>query len=179
LKEFQKSCAAVADKCAIVIQADGTTTIEDHPSAPTAMLNIKYATGAKEFSSKLLQIKRNGTVCKLYNIPASNAVDALSIRVTNTSRQAGVVKGTLQALDGTTIFTNQDLIPALASNATVRVDAAALKVLAGGTDWTGRAVLTLSSNIKDGSLEVFSLVRNKAGGPLMNLSGGASGNGCD
>jgi hypothetical protein len=165
--------------CPIVIQADGTTTIQENPSSPTATLSIKYTTGTKDSIGKLLKIKRNGTVCKLYNIPASNAADELSIRITNTSNQEGIVKGTLQGLDGTALFTNEDLIPALASKATERIDAAALKTLAGGTDWTGRAVLTISSNIKDGSLEVFGLVRNKAGGPLMNLSAGASGNGCD
>lgn len=165
--------------CPIVIQADGTTTIQENPSSPTATLSIKYNTGTKDSIGKLLKIKRNGTVCKLYNIPASNAADVLSIRVTNTSNQEGIVKGTLQGLDGKALFTNEDLIPALASKATERIDAAALKTLAGGTDWTGRAVLTISSNIKDGSLEVYALVRNKLGGPLMNLSAGASGNGCD
>lgn len=177
LTGLASSCGTTA--CSIIIQADGTTTIQENSSTPTASFSIKYPNGERETSSKLLQIKRNGTVCKLYNIPASNAVDELSIRVTNTSNQEGIVKGTLQSLDGTTLFTNEDLITALAPKQTVRVDAAALKTLAGGTDWTGRAVLTLSSNIKDGYLEAFALVRNKAGGPLMNLSSGATGNGCD
>jgi hypothetical protein len=165
--------------CKIIIEADGTTQIQAQTEAPVATTSLVVSSKARTDSSKLLHIKRNGSVCVLYNIPNTGAVDELSVRVTNMGSKDGVVLASLRGLDGKDIFTNQTLIDALAPNATSRIDAAALKGLAGGTDWSGRAVLTLSSTIPEGGMEVYALVRNKAGGPLMNLSAGASGNGCD
>jgi hypothetical protein len=165
--------------CKIIIEADGSTQIQAQSEAPLATANIVVASKSRSNSGKLLHIKRNGSVCTLYNIPNTAAADDLSVRVTNMGSKEGVVLGTLRGLDGKDIFTNQTLIDTLAPNATTRIDAAALKTLAGGTDWTGRAVLTLSSTIPEGNMEVYALVRNSLGGPLMNLSSGASGNGCD
>jgi hypothetical protein len=132
----------------------------------------------KEANKKLAYIKRNGSVCTLYNIPNAAAVDELSIRLTNTGSKEGGVRGTLYGLDGVPIFNGVVLVDTLLPYTTVRLSADDVKTAAGGTDWAGRAVLTLSSTISEGSLEVFGLVRNKAGGPLMNLSAGATGNGC-
>jgi hypothetical protein len=165
--------------CSILIVADGTTQIEATSEAPQASATLVFNTGERTTLGKLLHIKRNGSVCTLYNIPNSAAVDELSVRITNMSNKEGLVLGSLRGLDGKDIFSAQTLVQALAPNTTVRVDAATLKTLAGGTDWTGRAVLTISSNIPNGNMEAYGLVRNKAGGPLMNLSTGASGSGCD
>jgi hypothetical protein len=165
--------------CNIVIEADGTSQIQQNAEAAIGSATFIVDSKQRTNVGKLLHIKRNGSVCTLYNIPNTAAVDILSVRVTNMSNKEGLVLGTLRGLDGTVIFTNQTLIEALAPNATARVDADALKTLAGGIDWAGRAVLTLSSTIPEGNMEAYGLVRNKAGGPLMNLSAGASGNGCD
>jgi hypothetical protein len=177
LTRLNTSCGS---GCPILIQADGTTVIQDSPEPAMATLTLKYDKGDRTTTSKLAHIRRNGTVCTLYNIPAPGAADTLSVRVTNTSNQAGIVLGTLRALDGSTLFTNAELIPELAPNATARISAEDLEAANGGTGWTGRAVLILSSNIKSGYMEAYGLVRNtQGGGPLMNLSTGASGNGCD
>jgi hypothetical protein len=165
--------------CDIVIEADGTTQIQPNAEAPQASATFIVDSKQRTNVGKLLHIKRNGSVCTLYNIPNSAAVDTLSVRITNMGNKEGVVLGTLRGLDGVEIFSNQILVAALAPNATSRIDAAVLKDLAGGTDWAGRAVLTLSSTIPEGNMEAYGLVRNRAGGPLMNLSAGASGNGCD
>jgi hypothetical protein len=182
-KKLVTTCGDTVSSCDIVVVADGTTPVEDQPEAPTATLNLKYSTGDRTTVSKLLHIKRNGTVCTLYNIPNSAAVDELSVRVTNMGTQDGLVLGTLRALDGTKLFTNKVLAEALTPNSTVRIDAVQLNTLAGGSDttpaWTGRAILTLSSNNAIGNMEAYGLVRNKSGGPLMNISAGASGSGCD
>jgi hypothetical protein len=142
-------------------------------------MSVLYTNGVnKEITKKLAYIKRNGSVCTLYNIPSSAAVDDLSVRVTNTGAKEGTVKAKLYALDGTVLINNETLIDTIKPKETVRLDAAKLTELAGGTVWSGRAVLILLSTIQEGDMEVFGLVRNSAGGPLMNLSTGAQGNGC-
>jgi hypothetical protein len=171
--------AKCSNGCDIIIEADGQTQIQAQAEAPLATANTTIASKTKASTGKLLHIKRNGSVCTLYNIPNTAAVDELSVRITNMGNKEGVVLGTLRGLDGTAIFTNGTLVEALAPNTSTRIDANALKTLAGGTDWAGRAVLTLSSTIPEGNMEAYGLVRNKAGGPLMNLSTGASGDGCD
>jgi hypothetical protein len=176
-KDTAVSSVCIGTGCPIIIEADGTTSIVDAATNPTAVFSIDYADGiSKEVTKKLAHIKRNGSVCTLYNIPSSEAVDELSVRITNTGNKEGNVKAKLYSLTGDVLINNEDLVT-VAPNQTVRVDAAQLTTLAGGTVWKGRAVLTLSSTIKDGDMEVFALVRNRAGGPLMNLSVGAQGNG--
>jgi hypothetical protein len=184
------SGANAEGKVYLVIKADNTTEINAFKEAPQATFVLDFGSGNVDtYSSKLRHIKRNGTVCTLYNIPNPNALDTASIRVTNTSAVEGRVMGTLRALDGTDIFTNKELVATLAPFATVRLGPGDLDPIernqawldAGGADagagWPGRAVLTISSNIQ--SMEVFGLARNKTGGPLTNLSVGGSGNGCE
>ena len=162
----------------IIVKANGTSIINEEGNPPNATFTIKYATDAV-YSGKLRHIERNGMVCKLYNIPNPDATDALSIRVTNKTALTGLVLGTLTAMDTTALFTNETLVEALAPQNTVRlgIDDLVAKLPEGTTGWAGRAVLTLNSDLTD--IEIFGLVRNKAGGPLMNMSLDASGNACD
>ncbi|HIE02497.1 MAG TPA: hypothetical protein EYP59_19805 [Thiotrichaceae bacterium] len=162
----------------IIVKANGTSIINENGNPPNATFTIKYATDAV-YSGKLRHIERNGMVCKLYNIPNPDATDALSIRVTNKTALTGLVLGTLTAMDTTALFTNETLVEALAPQNTVRlgIDDLVAKLPEGTTSWAGRAVLTLNSDLTD--IEIFGLVRNKAGGPLMNMSLDASGNACD
>jgi hypothetical protein len=189
--------AGSASDAKIMIIADGTTEINDFSDPPQATFVIDYGSGNTDpYSKKLRHIKRNGTVCTLYNVPNPNATDEGNIRVTNTSGKEGKLLGTLRALDGTNIFTNKVLLETIGVNETVRLTPAELDAIEkdGGwlidweadtarnptgseSGWPGRAVLTISSNLS--SMEVFGLVRNKAGGPLTNMSVGGSGNGCD
>jgi len=110
--------------------------------------------------------------------------DWVAVRVTNRSAtKAGVVLGTLYDKSGTVLFTNQTLVAELASHATVKLTAKdleeALSTATEGavTSWSGRAVLVVSSDLT--SMEVFGLLRNAAGGSLMNASTGAKGNSCN
>jgi hypothetical protein len=162
----------------IIVKANGTSIINENGNPPNATFTIKYATDAV-YSGKLRHIERNGMVCKLYNIPNPDATDALSIRVTNKTALTGLVLGTLTAMDTTALFTNETLVEALAPQNTVRlgIDDLVAKLPEGTTTWAGRAVLTVNSDLTD--IEIFGLVRNKAGGPLMNMSLDASGNACD
>jgi len=172
----------------ITILADGTTEINDFNDPPEATFVVNYS-GSKQdsFKKKLLHIKRNGTVCSLYNIPNPTAIDAMNLRITNTSSKAGVLRGTLRQMDGTVLFKNELLLgtedapETVAPNQTVRLtqdDIDAVNIAAGNeSGWAGRAVLTISSDVT--SMEIFGLLRSKSGGPLINMSVGGTGNGCD
>lgn len=188
---------AVAGSVKIVIEADGETAINDFEDQPTAALKIVYGTGdPASYTGRLRQIKRDGMICTLYNIPSSNGVDEVNIRITNTSGDAGTVLGTLRDTKGMEIFSNQELVASLAPNGTIRLTVSDLEKIpknqawldanptapfakGSTTDktWTGRAVLTLAGNLK--TMEAFDLLRElTTGAPLLNVSTGASGNGC-
>lgn len=181
----------------ILVEADGSSEINDAKEAPLATLSLDYGGGVKDtISGKLRQIKRNGTVCTLYNVPNPNAIDEGNIRITNTSGKAAKIRGSLRDLNGRTIFNNQVLVESVATNETVRLTQVELDGIAKNADWLtfwqadtahnstggesgwqGRAVLTISGDVS--SMEVYGLVRSKAGGPLTNMSVGGTGSGCD
>jgi len=176
----------------VVIMADGETEINDFRDAPEASLKITYGGGYEDpFSGRFRHIKRNGTVCTLYNIPNPTAVDLLSVRIINKTDEAGRVIGTLRDYTGLNVFTNKTLVDSLAANATVRLgetdsvssdvfldgiekDTAWVEANPGKTTWDERATLQINSSIDD--LGVFGLVRNRKGGPLTNMSFGANYN---
>lgn len=164
----------------IVIVADGTNAINTFTEEPTVTLFIKYSTTDSTLSGALRRIKSNGTVCTLYNIPNPSAIDTLSVKITNNSKKTANIYGTLVGKDGTELFRNKPLDPAtIEPNQTVRIDAAGLKTAGELTDdWAGRAVLTIIGDVTNNQMSVSGLVRNSQGGPLMNMSVGATGNGC-
>jgi hypothetical protein len=176
--------AGVHDICVRV--ADGNLTpINETDAQPEGTVTINYVnrTNTVYPTTRLLHIKRNGTVCSLYNVPSDGATDIVNIRITNRSTREGILQGQLKDMNGELLFEG-DLLngQTLAPNATIRLTASNLEDLmtaaghATGT-WSGRAVLTISSDLTQ--MEVFGLLRNKAGGPLLNMSVGGSGNGCD
>ncbi len=164
----------------VVLIADGTNAINTFSDEPTVSLFVKYPTRDYSQTGAFRHIKSNGTVCTLYNIPNAIAVDVLSVKITNNSNKTANLYGTLVGKDGTELFRNKPLDPAtIEPNQTVRIDAAGLKTAGELTeDWAGRAVLTVTSDITGGNMSVSGLVRNSQGGPLMNMSVGATGNGC-
>jgi hypothetical protein len=172
----------------IMLNVDGKTSIiENRKTAPKATLYVEYSGGAGVTRTAVLRhLKKNGTVCTLYNIPPSDALDVVNIRITNDSATVtGFVKGTLRGMDGIEIFKGKFLVDQgkLVPHATVHLTVDAL--MAGGSSWKQRAVLTLESNIPEPNMQVFGLLRakgNKEGfpeSPLMNMSTGATGDGCD
>jgi hypothetical protein len=176
----------------IVALVDGETVICEQPVAPTATLQITYATGKTIVSGSLFHIKRNGTICTLYNIPSPPAFDnsvppkdRLNIRIINRSTQAAALTATLRTMGGDPLCQDFEL-GSVEPNATLHLNqdevVAKANEQAGCEDvatWENRAVLTISSDAPDGSLQIFGMLRNKGGGPLTNLSLGATGNGCD
>lgn len=179
----------------IVALVDGETVICEQPVAPTATLQITYATGKTIVSGSLFHIKRNGTLCTLYNIPSPPAFDTsvppkdrLNVRIINRSTQAATLTATLRTMGGDPLCQDFEL-GTVEPNATLHLNqdevVAKANEKAGGcaqgpvTTWENRAVLTISSDAPDGSLQIFGMLRNKIGGPLTNLSLGATGNGCD
>jgi len=170
----------------MIIMADGTTEINEFSDPPEATLVISYSGSKDTFTKKLRHIKGNGTKCTLYNVPNPNAIDEVNIRISNTSGSAGVLRGSLRDMDGTYLFKNALLLAegeTIASNQTIRftntdIDAIVASENGGTSTWTARrAVLTISSDVT--SMEMFALLRSKTGGPLINLSVGGTGNGCD
>lgn len=170
----------------IVLTVNGTTEIiENRQAKPKGTLVIKFGSGNSVTRTSFLRhLKKNGTVCTLYNIPQSDALDVVNIRVTNDSATvSGFVKGKLRDVDGKVIF-QKTLIEqgSFEPHQTVRLTLADLT--AGGESWKGRAILTLESNIPTPKMQVYGLLRAKEAGtpvetPLLNMSTGATGNGCD
>ena len=178
----------------ICVVASGDAAINDNTEAPEATLAVTYASGLTTFdNNKLALIKRNGTVCTFYNVPNANAKDEGFFRFTNKSTKEGTLLGTLRNRDGDILFQDVTLQDALAVKATAVVKATDLHqfaidansaALEEGRLWSGRAILTVSSDLPD--MEGFGLLRGKdlanpgfTLGPLINLSTGATGNGCD
>jgi hypothetical protein len=189
LEQIKTQSEALAPPRIIVI-ADGTTTIEELESPPSATLKVTYTGGGEAvYSGRLRHIKRNGTICTVYNIPngTTEAIDATSVRVTNTTgTQDGHLFATLRDDTGKVLYTAVDMLEGnvIKPHETVRfrvgndsTDSVDLSSFGGGVTWDGRAVLTITSDLLN--MEVFGLLRNAKGGPLMNLSTGGTGNGCD
>jgi hypothetical protein len=185
----------------IMLSVNGTDAIaENRKVEPKGTLRVEYDDGNGGVSAPVTQtatlrhLKRNGTVCTLYNIPVLDALDVLNIRLINDSPNvAGFVKGTLRYTDEkgnvVEVFKSKTLVEAegLQPHQSIRIGVDELQ--SNGEAWTGRGVLTLESNIPEPYLQVYALLRAKMAGvtgddvfpesPLMNMSTGASGNGCD
>jgi hypothetical protein len=183
--DFNALLAAGSDRN-IVLSVNGTTEIiENRQTQPRGTLVIKFGSGNSVTRTAFLRhLKKNGTVCTLYNIPPSDALDIVNIRITNDSATvSGFVKGKLRDMDNKLIFQKTVVEQgSLEPHQTVRLQMADLT--ADGSSWKGRAVLTLESNIPHPKMQVYGLLRaREATGfpetPLMNMSTGATGNSCD
>ncbi len=171
------------DQTYIQFVVDGETAIEVPENPPTVTLTLDFAdttTTDMTIDSTLLRIKKDGTICQVYNVPNSAASDILSIRVTNDSSSAGKLTATLYDMEGTAVIAaGTELFGGeeIQSLETKRITAADLETLAGAA-WTGRARLVISSTLP--KLEVLPLLRqNVPGAPLTNQSLGASGKSCN
>jgi hypothetical protein len=173
---------------AIVVTVDGTTPIATLADPPLATFELLLSPNMekKVYTGKLRHIKDNGTKCTLYNIPDGTAgggsIDVVSVRFTNKSRtRAGTVYGELFGEDGVSIYGSRKTLATVAEGVTVRLNSGEGGdmdlTFAGQYKWSGqRARLVITSDLQD--VEVFALVRNINGGPSMNVSTGANGNGC-
>jgi hypothetical protein len=177
----------------LIFVVSGNDEIKTHDIPPTGKVTLTFSSGAqREFTGKLNHIKRSGTVCVLYNIPGPNSIENANIRVTNkTATPDGTLMGTLRLPDGTEIFTNYDILTAtglglIGPNQTMYLNTDTLNTIAQSasnpngawTDGWSRAILRLETNLN--TVEMMALIRDDdvMGAPLMNMSTGASGNGC-
>ena len=171
------------DQTSVHIKTDGKTAVNVPENNPMATLIIDFDdTGMTDLTveTELQKIKKDGTICHIYNVPNTGAGDALSIRITNDSAMSGKLTITLynmdgtQAIDaGTELFGGEEIKP----DETRRLSAADLEALAGAA-WTGRARAVISSTLP--KLAILALLRQTVpGAPLTNLSVGATGNSCN
>jgi hypothetical protein len=170
----------------MVLEADGTSAINQLSEAAKATFKIDYGSGNSDsYNRDLIYIKRNGVACTIYNVPTLATIDRANIRITNTSGSDATVYVTLRDAGGTRVLDNFQLPgDPLKPNETRYINSDMLE-----NDFiktvnpnvlplrNQRMVLDINSNVK--SLEIFGLVRNASGGPLTNMSVAASGNGCD
>jgi len=188
----------------IWLKVKGDTPIEEYRAVkPMGVFQVDMLNMALpiQVSSELRHLKKNGTVCTLYNIPPSEGpgkkpLDVVHIRMTNTSSVQGIVKGRLRDMNGVNIYNfggspYEEFVSAdspLGPNQTKLLEIEDLTKPPSGNSysWNSRTVLTLESNIPEPKLEIYLLLRpnnvEPGGariGPLMNLSTGLSGNGCD
>lgn len=190
----------------VSVANDNQNDINETKEPPKALLTLDYG-GSSELSydGALRHLKRNGTICTVYNVPHVNASDEGNIRVTNRSGQAGSLTGSLRGKDNVYVLENINLLNdydtylatfgkaaevpngKIKDNQTVRLTPEYFQWLAlekGHPDglWAGRGVLNIGSDLSE--MEVFLLLRSKPVDgvttyPLLNLSTGATGDGCD
>ncbi|HHB92629.1 MAG TPA: hypothetical protein ENK59_05390 [Thioploca sp.] len=186
------------DVC-VVVDENNETNINNTKDRATVALTLSYPSDKEiTYVGRLAQTKRNGTACTLYNIPHKQASDLGFYRFINKTDADATVWGTLKDRDAKEYFVDQEL-GTVSANSTLVVRSTELHdyaVAAGANEekpWVGRAILTINSNSTD--MEAYALLRGKntrsvllpAGattppaniGPLINVSLGASGNGCD
>ena len=193
-------------KICVSVANDNQTAINETKEPPKALLTLEYS-GSSELSydGALRHLKRNGTICTVYNVPHVNASDEGNIRVTNRSGRTGTLTGSLRGKDNVYVFENLNLLNdydtylatfgkaaevpngEIKNNQTVRFTPEYFQWLAlekGHPDglWAGRGVLNIGSDLS--KMEVFLLLRSKPVDgvttyPLLNLSTGATGNGCN
>jgi hypothetical protein len=178
----------------LIFKVSGNDEIKTHDIPPTGKVTLTFEGGVtREFYGQLNHIKRSGTVCVLYNIPGPNSIENANIRVTNkTATPDGTLIGTLRLPNGTEIFTSYDILTAsglglIGPNQTIYLNTDKLDTIAQSasnpngpwTDGWSRAILRLETNLN--TVEMMALIRDDdvMGAPLMNMSTGASGNGCD
>jgi len=194
-------------KICVSVANDNQTAINETKEPPKALLTLEYG-GSSELSydGALRHLKRNGTICTVYNVPHVNASDEGNIRVTNRSGRTGTLTGSLRGKDNVYVFENLNLLNdydtylatfgkaaevpngEIKNNQTVRFTPEYFQWLAKLNDddteglWAGRGVLNIGSDLS--KMEVFLLLRSKPVDgvttyPLLNLSTGATGNGCN
>jgi len=124
-------------------------------------------------SSDFLNVKRNGTVVRVLNVPgAAPGVDPyrVNIRMFNTSNQpiAGDVVGSIYGVDGKVIADKVVLSSNLAANSISLVTSDKLISLV-GKNWSGRAWMLIQAPIDPTFFKVQVLVKQPSG-VLANIS---------
>jgi hypothetical protein len=181
---------ADAKEMPIVMEVDGATEInivEDIPQA-SLLLDFKQGNDSTDkwgiadisLDSECLLIKRNGMVCRVFNVPKAGAMDVLNIRVTNDSAEAGELTMTLYGMDGSELGTGVlATADEFGPGKTIRFTSANLATKLGDITWEKRGMLEINSTLS--KIELMTLLRNNNSDvPLLtNLSSGARGYACE
>jgi hypothetical protein len=193
----------------IKIKVDRSNTINVEDAVPTADMTVTLAsltTPATETLTgvQLRRIPLDGKVCWVYNVPSpgDGIADLLSVRITNDSKRAGKITGSLYPeAGGTEDFTGENLLTLIAANtsdprsqvlsiegtdavlnagATIRLSAQDIADIGKIASWAGeRKVLKIQSTIPE--LEVMTLLRYAVDAtkqPQSNVSTGVTGSSC-
>jgi hypothetical protein len=183
---------------AIVIETDGTNTINIEENPPEATLVIDYVKYQQDITygpTELVDFRQDGTTCWVYNVPppsTEGVADVMNLRITNDSASvSGEILGTLYPMNGDTtsltnpIFSGINLLGEgveLGAYQTVRITADDIAALGGDTpyvwweDGGRRGTLLISTTLP--KLEILVLMRDGNTGIMSNLSTGASGFAC-
>jgi hypothetical protein len=181
---------ADAKEMPIVMEVDGATEINIVEDVPLASLLLDFKQGNDStdkwgiadisLDSECLLIKRNGMVCRVFNVPKAGAMDILNIRVTNDSAEAGELTMTLYGMDGAVLgegvlATAEEFGP----GKTIRFTSTNLATKLGDITWEKRGMLEINSTLS--KIELMTLLRhNNPNVPLLtNLSTGARGYACE
>ncbi|NJO15858.1 MAG: hypothetical protein HC877_08945 [Thioploca sp.] len=206
LKTLVGECAlrAKTTKCIpIVIKADGTNIINvPSEGGPKAVFNLSYKKpeskdeilfpGADDPEQRLSRYRQDGISCWVYNVPSSNAIDQLNLRIINDSTIVppgdDCVKGTLYDMTGIQVGTAALGCPGPNATLYLTSDDIIDKM---GPLTSGRGTMLITSTLA--KMEVLAMLRLKSppcfnnvpGGcsvpntnPLTNLSTGAHGVSC-
>ncbi len=174
---------------AIVLELDGkeVNIPEVNPSCNLTLdfeqgevSSHKWAIADIESSGSCLLITKKGTICRVFNVPPTGAMDILNIRVTNDSDEEGELEITLYQMDGTQLGTGVLVEAAdFGPGVTKRFTSTDLEDLLGITTWSGRGMLEITTILP--KIELMTLLRNQNPNvPLLtNLSSGARGYACE
>lgn len=184
----------------VVVDDDNATDIDEPKDKATAVLTLEYGGSKKEqsYPGSLAKIERNGTACTIYNVPHRQASDVGYYRFINKTTAGATVWATIKDREAVVHLLDQEL-GTVEANATLVVnsdqlhDYAIAQGAAAENPWKGRAILMINSDSTN--MEVYGLLKGKNTqdvllpkgattppnyvGPLVNISLGASGNGCD
>ncbi len=189
------------DEMPIIMEVDGTTEINTVELPPMCNLQLDFKQGNDDadkwgmadisYEDTCLLIKRNGLVCRVFNVPPVGAADALNIRMTNNSTSAGDLTFTLYDKDGSELgaktleAADYELIDTKYGSSefspghTFRFTSAHLEEILSIETWTGRGMLEITSTLP--KVEMMVLLRNtNPNVPLLtNMSSGARGYACE
>lgn len=170
----------------ILMQVDGTNTINSVENSPTGLLEVDFddtfmvdlITEEKD----LKRITKDGSVCTIYNVPPPTGgvigADVLNLRITNDSAAAGSVTGHLYGEDGAELKLGIPLVQTLEKGQTAHLTSDDIAKLAGDITWTGRGIMRVETTISQ--VEMLAMLRQLGvpAAPLSNVSVGADGEAC-
>ncbi len=170
----------------IKLPDSNTSVIDENDDSAKLFFNARHDNLNVSVTGNLGHIKRNGAFCSVYVVTNVKMNDESNLRITNMSNQEGIVIGTLRNMQNEVVFSGVEMTT-ISAQATVRLSSEDIENFAdanGMANWTNRGVLSMASTIPAGKMEVFLLLRRNgisaagSGYPLLNMSGGASGNAC-